>query len=69
MPDQAYDELEDYDDRKLWALSSRRVVTPSGLRTAAVAISGETIVDVVAPNHFPHRARLKMWAIASSCRA
>jgi allantoinase len=33
--------------RDIWALRSRHVVTPSGIRAAAVVISGETIVDVV----------------------
>ena len=31
----------------MWALCSRRVVTPSGIRAAAVVIAGETIVDVI----------------------
>jgi len=33
---------------ELWALASRRVVTPAGLRDAAVLVSGEKILDVVA---------------------
>ena len=38
---------------ELWALSSRRVVTPAGIRAAAVVVAGETIVDVVAPEALP----------------
>jgi len=34
--------------RELWALASRRVVTRAGLREAAVVVSGQKIVDVVA---------------------
>ncbi len=49
MPVDAHDNVEDHEGRKLWALRSRRVVTPSGLRAAAVVVSGETIVDVAAP--------------------
>ena len=51
------DELENHEGRKLWALISRRVVTPSGLRRAAVVVSGETIVDVVAPESLPASCR------------
>ena len=36
-----------------WALASRRVVTPSGTRAAAVLIAGETIVDVTEPSDVP----------------
>jgi len=53
MPDQAHYELDKHEGRNLWALSSRRVVTPSGLRAAAVVVSGEMIVDVVAPESLP----------------
>ncbi len=36
-----------------WALRSRRVVTPSGVLDAAVLVSGEKIVAVVAPGDIP----------------
>jgi allantoinase len=37
----------------VWALRSRRVVTPTGVRDAAIIIAGEKIVDVVAPGDIP----------------
>ena len=37
----------------VWALRSRRVVTPSGVREAAVIVGGEKILDVVAPGDIP----------------
>jgi allantoinase len=37
----------------IWAIRSRRVVTPSGVRDAAVIVSGEKIVAVVAPGDVP----------------
>ena len=39
--------------RPVWALRSRRVVTPTGVRDAAVIIAGEKIVAVVAPGDIP----------------
>jgi allantoinase len=43
----------------LWALSSRRVVTPNGILAAAVVISGETILDVVEPGALPAECRVE----------
>jgi allantoinase len=37
----------------IWALRSRRVVTPTGVRDAAIIIAGEKIIDVVAPGEIP----------------
>jgi dihydroorotase-like cyclic amidohydrolase len=45
--------------RNVWALRSRRVVTPSGLRAAAVVVAGEAIVDVVAPEGVPSSCRVE----------
>lgn len=40
-------------DPRLWALRSRAVVAPSGVRAAAVLIQDETIVALVAPDQVP----------------
>jgi len=48
MSDESRDDGETGQVRDVWALMSRRVVTPAGLREAAILVSGETIVDVVA---------------------
>jgi allantoinase len=53
MPDLAQNRLANREGQKLWALSSRRVVTPSGLRSSAIVISGETIVELAAPDSLP----------------
>jgi allantoinase len=37
-------------NQNIWALTSRRVITPSGTRPATIVISGETIVDVLSPD-------------------
>jgi allantoinase len=42
----------------VWALMSRRVVTPSGTRAAAVLIAGESIVDVMEPDQLPTACRV-----------
>ena len=42
-----------------WALVSQRVVTPSGIRAAAVLIAGETIVDVIEPAEVPASCRVE----------
>ncbi len=42
-----------------WALLSRRVVTPAGVRAAAVVVCGATIVDVVAPGELPNSCRVE----------
>ena len=42
-----------------WALVSRRVVTPTGIRAAAVVVSGPTIIDVVAPEEIPAPCRVE----------
>jgi allantoinase len=36
-----------------WALRSRRVVTPTGIREAAVIVSGSLVIDVAAPEAVP----------------
>ncbi len=59
MQDQAHNDIENHDDQELWAIVSRRAVTPSGLRAAAVVVSGETIVDVVAPEALPASCRVE----------
>jgi allantoinase len=41
--------METDQGRGIWAVRSRRVVTPSGIRAAAVVIAGESIVDVADP--------------------
>jgi allantoinase len=46
-------EPHDLGPQGIWAIRSRRVVTPSGVRHAAVVIDGQTIVDVVAPDALP----------------
>jgi allantoinase len=42
----------------VWALLSRRVVTPSGIRAAAVLIAAETIVDVIDQAEVPSACQL-----------
>ena len=49
MLDKTMNEAETDQGQDPWALVSRRVVTPSGIRAAAVLIAGETIVDVIEP--------------------
>ena len=49
MLDKMTNEAETDQSQGMWALRSRRVVTPSGIRAAAVLIAGETIVDVIEP--------------------
>ncbi len=53
MPDQAHDELENREGPDQWALCSRRVVTPAGLRPAAIVVRGSTIDSVVSPGSLP----------------
>ena len=36
-----------------WALRGKRLITPAGLREAAVLVRGEKIVAVVAPDESP----------------
>jgi allantoinase len=51
---------------KLRAFSSRRVVTPEGLRAAAVLVEGERIREVVAPERVPAGCEVRDfgdWAI------
>ncbi len=47
------------ESQDMWALTSRRVVTPSGIRAAAVLIAGETIVDLIDPAEVPASCRVK----------
>jgi allantoinase len=42
-----------------WALRCRRVATPSGIREAAVVVSGEKIAAVVAPDELPAAMTVK----------
>ena len=42
----------------LQAFLSRRVVTPQGIRTAAVLVNGEVIREVVTPDHIPSEAQI-----------
>jgi len=46
-------------EREIWALVSRRVATPDGIRAAAVVVSGEQIVDVVAPDEMAASCRVE----------
>ncbi len=41
------------DRSRVWALRSRRVVTPSGERDAVIVVTGETIESVVEPREAP----------------
>ncbi len=59
MLEEATNNVESAPGRDLWALVSRRVVTPAGIRAAAVVVSGETIVDVVAPEEIPGSCRVE----------
>jgi allantoinase len=58
MIERAHNEFDGNDGEGIWALCSRRVVTPSGLRPAAVVIEGETIVAVVARETLPAECRI-----------
>ena len=42
-----------------WAMVSRRVVTPSGVRAAAVLVDGETIAEVTDPSNLPASVRVE----------
>ena len=42
----------------LQAFLSRRVVTPQGIRPAAVLVNGEVIREVVTPDHIPSEAKI-----------
>jgi allantoinase len=55
MPEASTDKAGD----ELWALLSGRVVTPSGIRAAAVIVSGQTIIDVVPPEEVPGPCRVE----------
>ncbi len=59
MLERSTNNVESAPGRDLWALVSRRVVTPAGLHAAAVVVSGETIVDVVAPEEIPGSCRVE----------
>ena len=58
MIEKKLDEARTDQSRDAWALISRRVVTPSGIRAAAVLIAGESIVDVVEPDQLPAASRV-----------
>jgi allantoinase len=73
MRAQADDEFEKPDRGKLWALSSRRVVTPSGVRAAVIVVSGENrerlwaglregVIDTIGSDHSPAPPDLKHLA-------
>ena len=53
MLDNRRNEPETAQDTQRWALRSRRVVTPAGIRAAVVLIAGETIVGVKEPDELP----------------
>ena len=53
MPDDAAHGTDGEATSDRWALVSRRVATPAGLREAAVLVAGDTIVDVIAPVSLP----------------
>jgi allantoinase len=59
MPEASKSKADGDQARDPWALVSRRVVTPSGIRAAAVVVSGETIVDVVAPTDLSDSCRVE----------
>ncbi len=59
MLDRTPNEAETDHGQDPWALMSRRVVTPSGIRAAAVLIAGETIVDVIEPAAVPASYRIE----------
>ena len=59
MLDKMTNEAETDHGQDPWALVSRRVVTPSGIRAAAVLIAGETIVDVIEPAEVPASCRVE----------
>jgi allantoinase len=59
MFDKTQNDAEAGQNPQLWALASRRVVTPAGLREAAVLISGEKIVDVVARQELTASCRVE----------
>jgi allantoinase len=50
---------------KLQALLSRRVVTPEGIRPAAILVGGETIQAVVSPNQVPAGAAARDFGEAA----
>jgi allantoinase len=50
---------------KLRAFLSRRVVTPEGVRPAAVLVEGEQILDVVAPDHLPAQVQTQDFGDAA----
>ena len=58
MLDKTLKERETGDAQGPWTLLSRRVVTPSGARAAAVLIADETIVDVTEPARVPPSFRV-----------
>jgi allantoinase len=59
MHSNALNEHEIEPGRHVWALASRRVVAPSGLRRAAVVVEGDTIVAVVERETLPAWCRVE----------
>jgi allantoinase len=59
MLDETPNDTDNDQARAPWALMSQRVVTPAGIRAAAVVIAGETIIDVIDREELPasYRAR------------
>ena len=53
MPDESLQLMQGGRRPAVWALRSRRVVTPSEVRDAAVIVSGEKIAAIVAPGDIP----------------
>lgn len=47
------------DNSRLRAFLSQRVVTPAGIRPAAVLVEGERICDVVAPSQLPPAVEIR----------